>query len=52
MLGLNEIKEKKKQKFHGISREYFVYYLKEFYFSYNFRANLDGMLYNVLARIK
>jgi hypothetical protein len=24
MVGLNEIKEKKKHKFHGISREYFV----------------------------
>jgi len=35
MLGLNEIKEKKKHKFRGISREYFVYYLKEFEFSYN-----------------
>jgi transposase-like protein len=52
MLGLNEIKEKKKHKFHGISRKYFVYYLKEFEFRYNFRANLDEMLYNVLARIK
>ncbi len=52
MLGLNEIKEKKKHKFHGISRESFVYYLKEFEFRYNFRVNLDGMFYNVLARIK
>jgi transposase-like protein len=52
MLGLNEIKEKKKHKFNGISREYFVYYLKEFEFRYNFRANLDGILYNVLAGIK
>jgi len=29
-----------------------VYYLKEFEFRYNFRANLDGMFYNVLAGIK
>ena len=38
-------------KFHGVSREYFVYYLKElefwYNFWYNFRANLDEMLYNV-----
>ena len=39
-------------KFYGVSREYFVYYLKELEFSYNFRANLDEMLYNVLGRIK
>jgi len=43
---------KYKQSLRKISREYFVYYLKEFEFSYNFRANLDGMLYNVFARIK
>jgi len=29
-----------------------VYYLKELEFRYNFRANLDEMLYNVLGRIK
>ncbi len=28
-------------KFHGVSREYFVYYLKELEFRYNFRVNLD-----------
>jgi len=39
-------------KFHGVSREYFVYYLKELEFMYNFRANLDEMLYNVLGGIK
>jgi transposase len=37
-------------KFHGVSREYFVYYLKELEFWYNFRANLDEMLYNVLCK--
>jgi transposase len=39
-------------KFHGVSREYFVYYLKELEFRYNFRANLDEMLYNMLGGIK
>jgi hypothetical protein len=43
---------KYKQSLRRVSREYFVYYLKEFEFRYNFRANLDGMLYNALARIK
>jgi hypothetical protein len=39
-------------KFHGVSRKYFVYYLKALEFRYNFRANLDEMLYNVLGGIK
>jgi transposase len=39
-------------KFPVVSREYFVYYLKELEFRYNFRANLDEMLYNVLGGIK
>jgi transposase len=39
-------------KFPVVSREYFVYYLKELEFRYNFRVNLDEMLYNVLAGIK
>jgi transposase len=39
-------------KFPVVSREYFVYYLKELEFRYNFRANLDEMLYNVLGEIK
>jgi len=43
---------KYKQSLRKISREYFAYYLKELEFRYNFRANLNGMLYNVLARIK
>jgi hypothetical protein len=29
-----------------------VYYLKELEFRYNFRANFDEMLYNVLGGIK
>jgi transposase len=39
-------------KFHGVSRENFVYYLKELEFRYNFRANLDDMLYDVFGGIK
>jgi transposase len=38
-------------KFPVVSREYFVYYLKELEFRYNFRANLDEMLYNILGGI-
>jgi len=30
-------------KFPAVSREYFVYYLKELEFRYNFRVNLDEM---------
>jgi hypothetical protein len=32
--------------------EKFLSYLKELEFRYNFRVNLDEMLYNVLAGIK
>ena len=39
-------------KFHGVSRENFVYYLKELEFRYNFRANLDDILYDLLGGIK
>jgi transposase len=39
-------------KFPVGSREYFVYYLKKLEFRYNFRVNLDEMLYNVLGGIK
>jgi len=39
-------------KSHRISREYFVFYLKELEFEYNFRANLDEMLSNVFGGIK
>lgn len=39
-------------KFPVVSREYFVYYLKEFEFRYNFRTNLDEMLYDALGGIK
>ena len=38
-------------KFNGVSREYFVYYLKKLEFRYNFRANLDEMLYDALGGI-
>jgi hypothetical protein len=39
-------------KFPVVSREYLVYYLKELEFRYNFKANLDEMLYNALGGIK
>jgi transposase len=36
-------------RFHGVSRENFVYYLKELEFRYNNREKLDEMLYKVLS---
>jgi len=39
-------------KFHGVSRKYFVYYLKALEFRYNFRANLDEMLYDMVGGMK
>ena len=39
-------------KFHGVSRENFVYYLKELEFRYNNRENLDEMVYLCLGGIK
>jgi transposase len=39
-------------KFNGVSRKYFVYYLKKLEFRYNFRANLDEMLHDALGGIK
>jgi hypothetical protein len=39
-------------KFPMGSGGYFVYYLKELEFRYNFRANLDEMLSNVLGGMK
>jgi transposase len=35
-----------------VTREYFMYYLKDLEFRYNFRTKLDEMLYNVLGGIK
>jgi transposase len=39
-------------KFHGVSRENFVYYLKELEFRYNNRKNLEEVLYRCLGGIK
>jgi len=39
-------------KFHGVSRENFVYYLKELEFRYNNREDLDDMVYACLGGIK
>jgi transposase len=39
-------------KFHGVSRENFVYYLKELEFRYNYRDNIEDNLYVCLGGIK
>jgi transposase len=39
-------------KFHGVGKENFIYYLKELEFRYNFRYNLDVMLYNCMGGMK
>jgi len=39
-------------KFHGVSRENFVYYLKELEFRYNYRDNIEDNLYFCLGGIK
>jgi transposase len=44
--------KERRLKFPVVSREYFVYYLKELEFRYNFRTNLDEMLNNVPGGIK
>jgi len=36
-------------KFHGVSRENFVYYLKELELRYNNREDLDEAIYKVLS---
>jgi transposase len=38
-------------KFHGVSRENFVYYLKELEFRYNYRDNIEDSLYVCLGGI-
>jgi transposase len=38
-------------KFHGVSRENFVYYLKELEFRYNYRDNIEDNLYVCLGGI-
>jgi hypothetical protein len=44
--------KKRLLKFHGVSRENFVYYLKELEFRYNHRDNIEDNLYVCLSRIK
>jgi transposase len=38
-------------KFHGVSKDNFIYYLKELEFRYNFRDNIDDNLYKCLGGI-
>jgi len=38
-------------KFHGVSRDSFIYYLKELEFRYNFRYNIEDSLYACLGGI-
>jgi transposase len=38
-------------KFHGVSKDNFIYYLKELEFRYNFRDNIDNSLYKCLGGI-
>lgn len=38
-------------KYHGVGREYFIYYIKELEFRYNERENLNNSIYKVLGGI-
>ena len=38
-------------KFHGVSKDNFIYYLKELEFRYNFKDNIDDSLYKYLGGI-
>jgi transposase len=38
-------------KFHGVSKDNFIYYLKELEFRYNFRNNINDSLYKRLGGI-
>ncbi|MBX0311550.1 MAG: hypothetical protein JHC31_07190 [Sulfurihydrogenibium sp.] len=38
-------------KIHGVSKDNFIYYLKELEFRYNFRDNIDDSLYKCLGGI-
>ena len=44
--------KKRLLKFHGVSRENFVYYLKELEFRYDYRNNIEDNLYVCLCEIK
>ena len=44
-----ELCKKKLLKSHSVSKDNFIYYLKELEFRYNFRDNIDDSLYNCLG---
>jgi transposase len=44
-----ELCKKKVLKFHSVSKDNFIYYLKEREFRYNFRDNIYDSLYNCLG---
>jgi transposase len=44
-----ELSKKKLLKFHSVSKDNFIYYLKELKFKYNFRDNIYDSLYNCLG---
>jgi transposase len=44
-----ELWKKKVLKFHSVSKDNFIYYLKELEFKYNFRDNIYDSLYNFLG---
>jgi len=46
-----ELWKKKVLKFHSVSKDNFIYYLKEPEFKYNFRDNIYDSLYNFLGRL-
>jgi transposase len=47
--GILELCKKKLIKSHRISKDNFIYCLKELKFKYNFRDNIDDSLYNCLG---
>ncbi len=46
-----ELFKKKFLKFHNVSKDNFIYYLKELEFRYNFRDNIYDSLYICLGRL-
>ena len=46
-----ELWKKKVLKFHSVSKDNFIYYLKELEFRYNFRDNIDDSSYNCLGKL-
>jgi len=47
--GILELWKKKLLKFHSVSKDNFIYYLKELEFKYNVRDNIYDSLYNFLG---